>query len=195
MTDDDRKPGAVADLIEDLLAEDEIERRMAMPEEQRRAELKAMGLDADRADAIANEVLAKAGFATTSQAPTAPATPPKVIDFAKEKEKRRRPTWVLALVAAAAATVVVGGGGAVYVALNTPTPTPTTPVPSISTAPPGPPPELLAQQEQRAKVECGQESWGKCSEDLVAARALDPQGEDRGAAGSRRTCAIRFRRR
>lgn len=181
MTDDDRKPGAGWDLVEDLIAEEEIQRGKAMPAEERRAEMKARGLDPDRADAIANEALAKLGYETTA------AEAPKVVSLAAEREKRRpaRPTWVIALVAAAALVVLVGGGGAV-VAVNWPSPSATTSVPQVPTAPPGPSPEQLAQ-EQRAKadelrkvaaVECAAEKWGKCFAHLGDASKLDPQGDE-----------------
>jgi hypothetical protein len=185
MTDDERKPGAGWDVVEDLLAEEEIERRMAMPAAERRAEMKAQGLDPDRAHVVANEVLAKLGYPTAATAPT--AEPPKVVslDAARDRRRPKRPAWVLALVAAAIALVVVGGGGAI-VALNTPSPSATSPAPSIPTAPPGPSPEQLAQ-EQRAKadelrklaaVDCAAEKWRACSKDLDQAAALDPQGDD-----------------
>jgi hypothetical protein len=188
MTDDDRKPGAGWDLVEDLIAEEEIQRGKAMPAEERRAEMKARGLDPDRADAIANEVLAKLGYETATAAPAAAPVPaPKVVSLAAEREKRRpaRPTWVIALVAAAALVVLVGGGGAV-VAVNWPSPSATTSVPQVPTAPPGPSPEQLAQ-EQRAKadelrkvaaVECAAEKWGKCDAHLKDASKLDPQGDE-----------------
>ncbi|HEY6459016.1 MAG TPA: hypothetical protein VIY73_02665, partial [Polyangiaceae bacterium] len=82
MTDDHRKPGGGWDLIEDLLAEDEIEKQRAMPAEQRRAAMKERGLDPDRAHTLANEVLAKVGLPTPALAPApAPApAPAKVID-------------------------------------------------------------------------------------------------------------------
>jgi hypothetical protein len=177
MTDDDRKPGAAWDLVEDLIAEDEIERRRTMPAEERRAAMKAQGLDPDRAHVVASEVLAKLGLP--------PIETPKVVSLAAEREKRRRPTWVLALVAAAALFVLVGGGGAV-VALRGPTPSPTTPAPPIPTAPPGPSPEELAR-EQRAEanelrkvaaVECGTEKWGACYSHVEEAAQLDPQGDE-----------------
>jgi hypothetical protein len=92
---------------------------------------------------------------------------------------------VLALVAAAAAVVLVGGGGAV-VAVNWPAPSTTMSAPPIPTAPPGPSPEQLAQ-EQRAKAdelrrvaaaECAAESWGKCYAHVDEASKLDPQGDE-----------------
>ena len=185
MTDDDRKPYGARELLEDLLAEDEIERRMAMPAEERRAAMKAQGLDPDAARRRANEVLAKLGYDTATAAPAAaPVLAPKVVSLAAEREKRRpaRPTWVLALVAAAALVVLVGGGGAV-VAVNWPSPSATTSVPQV---PPGPSPEQLAQ-EQRAKaddlrkvaaVECAAEKWKKCEAHLKDAAKLDPQGDE-----------------
>jgi len=186
MTDEDRKPGGARELLEDLLAEDEIERLQAMPAEERRAAMKAQGLDPDAARTRANEVLAKLGYETATAAPAAAPVPaPKVVSLAAEREKRRRPTWVLALVAAAALFVVVGGGGAI-VALSGPSPSATPSVPPIPTAPPGPSPEQLAQ-EQRAKadelrkvaaVECGKGDWRGCLENLNDARQLDPQGDD-----------------
>jgi hypothetical protein len=184
MTDDDRKPGAGWDLVEDLLAEEAIERSMAMPADERRAAMKAEGLDPERARVLANEALAKHGFPT---APAEPGKPPTVVHLATAREKRRpaRPAWVVWAVAAAVAAILATGGGAI-VALNTPAPSGTTPAPPVPTGPPGPSPEELAQRgrakaEELRKVaaaECAAEKWVACNAHLDDASRLDPQGDE-----------------
>jgi hypothetical protein len=189
MTDDDRKPGAGWDAVEDLLAEEEIERQKALPAEERRAAMTAQGLDPDRAHAIADDVLKKLGLAE--------AAPPaaKVVSLAAAREKKKGlPVKRLYLLVAAAALIVLGGGGGVIVALNTPEPSVTTPVPTVPTAPPGPSPEEVAQRQRAqaeelrkvATAECADGKWDECAGSLGEAAKLDAPGD-----GARRVKRMR----
>jgi len=183
MTDDDRNPGAAWDLIEDLLAEEEIERVAKLPAEERRKQMQAQGIDPERAHALASEVLTKQGFAPVA---SAPVEAPRVIDLAKERGKRdrqRRPAMTLLLVAAAVAVAALGGGAAI-VAYNKAPPAPPTPAPPIPTAPPGPSPEELAEKQrqadglrQLASADCAAGHWASCRLELQGAAKLDPKGD------------------
>ncbi len=182
-------PEEILKAIEESEVDDEIERVLAMSDEERRKELEGAGYDMAELHARADAMHAKIVGASAAA---------KVVDLAAAREKRRpRPVW-LALVAAAAAVVVVGGG-ATLVATRTPSPAPPSPTPSIPSAPPVPPAELLAQERQRkaqdlrarAGAEYADGKWADCAQDLSDAAELDPAGDSARAVQRLRKKALR----
>ncbi len=177
-------PGAVADLLEDLLTEDALENVASLPAEERHARMRAEGLEPARAQAVVSEALAKRGVASP------PAPPAPVVDLANARAQRARPArpaWTLLLIAAAVALVALGGGAAIVASRGpAPPPTPTLLPPPPPTAPPGPTPEEVAAR-QRAQAEslralavadCAGGHWSACDEHLEDATKLDPAGDE-----------------
>jgi hypothetical protein len=60
MTSNEHKPGSASELIEDCIAEAELERIEKLSPEELEAEMRASGLDPKRADAIFRAALAAA---------------------------------------------------------------------------------------------------------------------------------------
>jgi len=186
------------DLVEDALAEEELEELAKQPLSVTHEELRKGGIDPDRAKSILDAVLAEEGVVAAaseresgseSDGKNASAEPPKaaekapppakVVPLGKARERRSPVTWIaFAAAAAVAATMYVERGAVVAWLGPSPAPTaPTVPMP-LSTTPPGPDPQVLAKtMRDRAYDSCTRGYYSECEELLDKARALDPAGE------------------
>jgi hypothetical protein len=155
MTEGDGKRRGAGRLIEDAIAEDEVERIGALSPEALAEEMKKEGRDPARAKAVAEKALAAAD---TSVEPAG-----KVVSL--DARRKRRRTWTaLALVAAS----FVGYVG--YKSLEPST---------VAQAPPGP-----ADLQSRARglrkeafAACDKGNAAVCRDKLDQAKELDPGGE------------------
>lgn len=193
------------DLVEDALAEEELEELAKQPPGAAHEELRKGGIDPDRAKSILDAVLAEQGVVAAAsesenasenagegaEPPKADARPPaKVVPLGTARARRGSPvTWIaFAAAAAVAATMYVERGAVVAWLGPSPAPTaPTVPMP-LSTTPPGPDPQVLAKtMRDRAYDSCTRGYYSECEELLDKARALDPAGEKDGLVQLLRT--------
>jgi hypothetical protein len=151
----------------------EIARAMAMTPEERRAELKEMGVDVAALDAKAAALHEAAKKSAADEVRARAETQAR--KRASEPQRRRPGVYVL-LAAALVVAVVVGLTLVLRDAPPSPTPRPG-PAPSAS-APPMP--ELVARAKEtreRAYAYCDNQEWTMCVLTLDQARQLDPAGD------------------
>ena len=189
MSDPRSRDEAVADLLEDLLLQEDIAAYEAMSAEQREATLKEKGFDDARTRAIAEKVRQDVA------APAANAAPPpkkesggKVVDFSAEKAKRTVRWTSLLAVAAVFVFFIVGGGGA-YMALRAPNEVPTSP----TQRPEVPPQALVDTLKDRALRLCAGQYWGECWDALDELEKTSPKSkEDAAVQQARRELSDHF---
>jgi hypothetical protein len=143
--------------LEDMAAQDELDRVLSLSEKELDAELAEAGFDPERVRAKGEEVAAKIlGRASADVA--APARRPG-----------RAPWFTLASAAALAAAAAV----ALFVG--------PTPDGHRVASPPGPTPAEVKQAAELSRKgldECASRAWRACLEDLRAAQGLDPSWKD-----------------
>jgi hypothetical protein len=154
----------LAEVLDEVLAEEELAELAAMDLAALEKELVDSGYDPARLEAR-----------ITSAREAAYAQPvAKVVDLsaARAKKAAAATRWGL-MAAAAAVALLVGGGGAQYAA----TWTPATTVTYATVGNPPSPWELAAPLRRRALRACAQGYYGECQDDLDEARKVDPEGE------------------
>ncbi len=171
-------PRPLAEVLDEVLAHEEIEEIMAADRAERRRDLVAQGYDPARLrariDAARAAAYAKPEEAAKPVAPTEPANAAKVVDLSAARAKKAAATtrWGPFL-AAAAVALLVGGSGAQYAATRMP---PTTVTYATVGSPPSPW-ELAAPSRRRALRACALGYYGECQDLLDEAQKIDPEGE------------------
>jgi hypothetical protein len=175
----------LAEILDEVLAHEEIEELMAADRAERRKDLVARGydparlkarIDAARAAAYAKPAeAAKPGEAAKPAAPAEPVKAAKVVDLSVARAKKAAATTRWGRFAAAAAVaLLVGGGGAQYAATRMP---PTTVTYATVGSPPSPW-ELAAPSRRRALRACALGYYAECQDLLDEAQKIDPEGEN-----------------
>ena len=174
MSDKPPPPGRpLAEVLDEVLAHEEIEELMAANPAERRKDLVAKGYDPARLKARIDA--ARAAAYAKPAAPAEPAKAAKVVDLSAARAKKAVATtrWGL-FVAAAAVALLVGGGGAQYAATRMP---PTTVTYATVGSPPSPW-ELAAPSRRRALRACALGYYSECQDLLDEAQKIDPEGEN-----------------
>jgi hypothetical protein len=166
----------LAEVLDEVLAHEEIEEIMAADRAERRRDLVAQGYDPARLKARIDAARA-AAYAKPAEAakPVAEVEAAKVVDLSAARAKKAAATTRWGLFAAAAAVaLLVGGGGARYAATRMP---PTTVTYATVGSPPSPW-ELAAPSRRRALRACALGYYGECQDLLDEAQKIDPEGEN-----------------
>jgi hypothetical protein len=169
-------PRPLAEILDEVLAHEEMEELMAADRAERRRDLVAQGYDPARLKARIDAARAAAYAKPAAAAkPPAPAEAAKVVDLSTARAKKAAATtrWGPFL-AAAAVALLVGGGGARYAATRMP---PTTVTYATVGSPPSPW-ELAAPSRRRALRACALGYYGECQDLLDEAQKIDPEGEN-----------------
>jgi hypothetical protein len=155
-----RTPAQAWDALENMAFDDEVDRVLALSDEQLDAELKESGLDPqrvrERGQAL-GEQLRSEHKSSVADARPVPAPPRARVLVTK------RVRWVAALAAALSATGIAMMSGPVLV--------------GHSHAPSKADLEKAQELRTRAMPECVAGHWQACLDGLNAAHALDPDGE------------------
>jgi hypothetical protein len=172
MSDKPPPPGRpLAEVLDEVLAHEEIEELMAANPAERRKDLVAKGYDPARLKARIDAARA-AAYAKPAEAAKPVA---KVVDLSSARAKKAAATTRWGLFAAAAAVaLLVGGGGAQYAATRMP---PTTVTYATVGSPPSPW-ELAAPSRRRALRACALGYYSECQDLLDEAQKIDPEGEN-----------------
>jgi hypothetical protein len=170
--------------------EEELEKLLALPAEEREALAKAEGVSSEQAMSVLERAMAAAdaqGAAGTAKATNgtngtdvAPVPPVASLAAAREKRANRgRVVAFLAIAAAAAAVAYVERAPIVAWFSPGPAPTPSIVPPPVPTAPPEPAPEVLADVHLKKAVDlCAKHYYGECQDEYDAALALYPAVKD-----------------
>jgi phospholipase/lecithinase/hemolysin len=161
----------LAEVLDEVLAHEEIEELMAADRAERRKDLVAKGYDPARLKARIDAARA-AAYAKPAEAAKPVA---KVADLSAARAEKVAATTRWGLFAAAAAVaLLVGGGGAQYAATRMP---PTTVTYATVGSPPSPW-ELAAPSRRRALRACALGYYAECQDLLDEAQKIDPEGEN-----------------
>ncbi len=172
----------IEDAVDEAADVAEFERIMQQSLEEAEAQLRAAGVDLERAYAKIERAKAE-GFAAAGKAPDATAGPgsagsSNVVPIGAAR-RRAIPAWPIGLaVAAAAALVISAWQREAIVAYFSPKPAPTqTPVPPVPTAPPESPEQLAANALRKAAYDdCAKGYFHFCEDELDEAAERDPAG-------------------
>jgi hypothetical protein len=155
-----RTPAEAWDALENMAFDDEVDRVLALSDEQLDAELKESGLDPQRVRERGQALGEKLHSEQKSSAPPArPVPPPPRARVFVMKRVR----WVAALAAALSAAGIA--------VMNGPAPVGHPYAPSKADL------EKAQELRTRATPECVAAQWQACLDGLNAAHALDPNGE------------------
>jgi hypothetical protein len=163
-----RTPEEILDTIEESDQADEVDRILGLSDAQLDHELAEAGFDPEQVRARGREIgerLTREADATGTPGAGGPAGEASVTKLPGPRRMSIRLRWGLTLAAALAAGVaaVALTPGATPVAAHRPS--------SVDA-------DKAAALRDKAATECAAKNWKACLEDLDAAKALDPRGED-----------------